>query len=89
MHCYSLLLAVADRARALQSSTKGQLALQLCLFLFTEQPQLLSLNTNQMAARIVSLSNVLGFPAADVAEVLARCPALLDVLPLRCEPHTP
>jgi hypothetical protein len=54
------------------------------MFLFTEQPQLLSLDTKQMAARIMNFAEVLGFPPADVAEAVSRCPALLDVLPLRC-----
>jgi len=80
----NLLFAVADRARMLRTCTQGKLNLQLCLFIFTEQPQLLSVNTKQMAARIMTLADALGLPPADVAEVLIRCPALLDVLPLRC-----
>lgn len=79
-----LLFAVADRARMLRTCTQGKLNLELCLFIFTEQPQLLSVNTKQMAARIMTLADALGLPPADVAEVLIRCPALLDVLPLRC-----
>jgi hypothetical protein len=68
----------------LQRGTHGQLAFQLCLFVFTEQPQLLSINTKHLAARVLLLGEVLGLPVPDVAELLVRCPALLDVLPLRC-----
>jgi hypothetical protein len=68
----------------LMARTRGQLGLRLCLFLFSEQPQLLSLDTKQMAARILSCADVLGLPPADVAEAVCRCPALLDILPLRC-----
>lgn len=78
-HC-----AVADRARVLRACSRGQLSLQLCMFMLTEQPLLLSLNTKQMAARVITMANVLGLSPADIGEVVARCPALLDVLPLRC-----
>lgn len=68
----------------LRACTQHRLSLELCLFIFTEQPQLLSLNTKQMAGRILSHAEALDLLPADVADTLTRCPALLDVLPLRC-----
>lgn len=67
----------------LRAATQGQLAFQLCLFIFTEQTALLSMDPKQMAGRILNLADALSLPAADVAEMVSKCPALLDVLPLR------
>jgi hypothetical protein len=72
-----------QRAYALCGASSGRLSHQLCLFLLTEQPQLLGIQCDLLAARIASLADVLGLSQPDAAELLVRCGALLDVLPLR------
>ncbi|WIA41361.1 hypothetical protein OEZ86_004953 [Tetradesmus obliquus] len=72
-----------QRAYALCGASSGRLSHQLCLFLLTEQPQLLAVNTDLLAGRIASLADVLGLSQPDAAELLLRSGALLDVLPLR------
>lgn len=47
-----------QRAYQLCGGTKGQLSVQMCLFLFTEQPQLLDLSTDLLVARTKLLSQV-------------------------------
>lgn len=54
----SATAAVYQRAYHLCGGTKGQLSIQMCLFLLTEQPQLLELSTDLLSARISSLSQV-------------------------------
>lgn len=77
------LAAAYQRAYALCGASSGRLSHQLCLFLLTEQPQLLAVNTDLLAGRIASLADVLGLSQPDAAELLLRSGALLDVLPLR------
>lgn len=53
--CFS---AVYQRAYQLCGASKGHLSIQMCLFLFTEQPQLLQVSNQLLAARISSFSQV-------------------------------
>jgi hypothetical protein len=79
----SFPVAAHERAHDLCGASNGSLSHQLCLFLLTEQPQLLGINSDLLAARIASLADVLQLIQPDAAELLVRCGAMLDVLPLR------
>lgn len=72
-----------QRASVLSGASKGQLSHHLCLFLFTEQPSLINIDTGLLASRIAVLADVLGLTQPDAAELLVRTGSLLDVLPLR------